>query len=93
MRLNIAPEGVAITKRFFLTLDTLITKRKLRGMKTFTDKYNINYWNLSSLKKEPERRILKVEWLAHLVNDYEVNANWLLCGRGNMFTSSKNIDL
>ena len=62
-------------------------------MKTFTDRYNINYWNLSTLRKEPDRRLLKPEWLSHLVQDYQVNANWLLIGVGNMFTNSKNIEL
>lgn len=93
MRINITPEGIAITKRFFLALDTLQMRRELRGMKTFTDRYNINYWNLSTLKKEPERRFLKPEWLSHLVQDYGVNANWLLIGVGNMFTKSKSIEL
>lgn len=93
MRINITPEGIAITRRFFLALDTLQMRRGLRGMKTFTDRYNINYWNLSTLKKEPERRLLKPEWLSHLVQDYGVNANWLLIGVGNMFANSKNIEL
>ena len=93
MRINISQEGVAITKRFFLAIETLQMQRRLRGMKTFTDRYNINYWNLSTLRKEPDRRFLKPEWLSHLVQDYQVNANWLLIGVGNMFTNSKNIEL
>lgn len=90
MRLKITPEGIAITKRFFLAIDTLQVMRKIRGLKTFTDKYGINYWNMSTLRKEPERRFLKPEWLSHLVNDYGVNAKWLLIGVGNMFVNSPN---
>lgn len=90
MKINITPEGAAITKRFFLALDTLQIKRSIRGLKTFTDRYDINYWNMNTLKKEPERRVLKAEWLAHLVRDYGVNAEWLLLGVGNMFIDSQN---
>lgn len=90
MRMKITPEGIAITKRFFLAIDTLQVMRKIRGLKTFTDKYGINYWNMSTLRKEPERRFLKPEWLSHLVNDYGVNAKWLLVGVGNMFVNSPN---
>lgn len=93
MRMKITPEGIAITKRFFLAIDTLQVMRKIRGLKTFTDKYGINYWNMSTLRKEPERRFLKPEWLSHLVHDYGVNAKWLLLGVGNMFSNSKNIEL
>lgn len=93
MRINITPEGIAITKRFFLAIDTLQVMRKIRGLKTFTDKYDINYWNMSTLRKEPERRFLKPEWLSHLVNDYGVNAKWLLVGVGNMFVNSPNNEL
>ena len=93
MRINISPEGDTKKKRFFLAIETLQMQRRLRGMKTFTDRYNINYWNLSTLRKEPDRRFLKPEWLSHLVQDYQVNANWLLIGVGNMFTNSKNIEL
>ena len=85
MRLTMTPEGIAITRRFFLALDTLRMTKAIRGMKTFTDRYGINYWNLSTLRKEPEKRILKSEWLAYLVNDYNINAVWLLTGKGNIF--------
>lgn len=93
MRMKITPEGIAITKRFFLAIDTLQVMRKIRGLKTFTDKYGINYWNMSTLRKEPEHRFLKPEWLSHLVNDYGVNAKWLLVGVGNMFVNSPNNEL
>ena len=89
MIIKISPEGVAITKRFFLALDTLQMQRKIRGLKTFTDKYGINYWNMSTLRQEPERRVLKSEWLSFLSRDFDVSAEWLLCGTGTMFKSSK----
>lgn len=88
MIIKISAEGVAITKRFFLALDTLRMQRKIRGLKTITTKYGINYWNLSTVRKEPEKRLLKSEYLSFLVRDYDVSAEWLLCGRGGMFTES-----
>lgn len=85
MIIKITPTGMAIAKRFALTLDVLINQRKLRGIKTFTDAHDINYWNFSTFLKEPTKRVLKTEWLAYLVQDYNVNADWLLTGVGNMF--------
>lgn len=90
MMLNIAPTGAAITKRFFLVLDVAIAQRRIRGLKTFTDRHGINYWNFSTLKKDQNKRMLKPEWLAYLVEDFGVNAEWLLTGVGSMFKTLNN---
>lgn len=90
MILKISPTGAAITKRFFFVIDVLVNQRKLRGMKTFTDLYNINYWNLSTLRKDQDKRMLKPEWLAYMVQDFNVNAEWLLTGVGSMFKTPNN---
>lgn len=85
MKVTITDEGLNITKRFFLALDTLQIKKEIRGVKSFTDRYGLNYWNFSTIRKEPEKRIIKTEWLAYLVSDYNVSAEWLLLGTGSMF--------
>lgn len=92
MKLQISNEGVAITKRFFLAIDVLISKRELRGLQSFTKMYGLNYWNICTLKKEPSHRILKTEYLAYLVNDFGISGDWLLTGAGSMFKES-NISL
>lgn len=86
--MNISPDGIAITKRFFLALDVLITQKRIRGLNTFTTKYDMNYWNLCTLRKDPNIRVLKPECLSYLVRDFDVSAEWLLTGSGSMFTIS-----
>ena len=87
--MNVSTEGIAITTRFFLVIDNLINKRKIRGLKTFTDKYQLNYWNVWTVKNEPDKHFLKPEWLSILVADYNVSATYLLTGVGVMFNDSK----
>lgn len=90
MIINIAPEAVAITKRFFMALETLQMQRKIRGLRTFTEKYGLNYWNFYTLKSEPEHRVMKAEYLTYIVRDFGVSADWLLLGVGDMFKESKD---
>lgn len=78
-------DSAAIVRRFFLALDTLKDTKVIHGLTNFTEEHGINRRNLYQLRKNPERRILQVSWLAYLVNDYGVNAQWLLTGRGNIF--------
>lgn len=85
--MTIQPEGVAITKRFFEAIDTLCSMRRMRGLQSFTRTYNINRWNLITVKNDPEGHILKTECLSYLVRDYGVSSDWLLLGEGDMFKS------
>ncbi len=84
--MNISKEGIAITKRFFEAIDILKAQKKIRGLQTLTREYNINRWNLITVKKEPEIRVLKPEWIVYLVRDYGISANWILLGTGSMFS-------
>ncbi len=82
-------ESQQIIKRFFEVLYVLKDRRIIRGKKTFTERYNINRWNLNTLEKNPERDIFQTAWLTYLVRDYGVSATWLLTGIGDMFVKAK----
>lgn len=84
--MNEPRECIEITKRFFEALDMLKTQKRIRGMKTFTREYGENYWNFYTCRKEGLR--IKQEWLTYLVRDYDVSAQWLLTGKGGMFTKT-----
>jgi len=82
--MNISNDGIAITKRFFEAIECLRKTKKIRGLQTFTRSHNMNYWNTCTVRNQPDKSVLKPEWLAWLVQDYSISALWLLTGEGEM---------
>lgn len=83
--MDISPEGIAVTKRFFEAIDMLKAQKRMRGLLTFTKAHDINYWNINTVRNQPEVSVLKPEWITYLVLDYGISADWLITGRGGMF--------
>lgn len=77
-------EHSAIVGRFFEALEWLKTSRRIRGVKTFTDRYGIHRRSLMRLKVTPCTNDFKAVWLTYLVRDFGINATWLLTGEGRM---------
>lgn len=76
---------VQINQRFFQALEHVISLGLIRGVQTFTREHNIDRRNLLRVKKEPTDNSLNIEWIYHLVNDFNISADWVLTGKGSMF--------
>ena len=84
--LNISETDRAIADRFFMAIDYLKRQRTIRGLQTFTREHGWNYGNFCTMKNNRNIRSMKPEYLACLAADYGVSCEWLLLGRGEMFT-------
>lgn len=73
-----------IVGRFFEALDWLKASRRIRGVKTFTDRYGIHRRSLQRLRETPGTNDFKAAWLTYLVVDFGISAQWLLTGEGPM---------
>lgn len=79
------PDSITVVSRFFEALRRLKADRRIRGKKTFTDRYAINRWNFNTCEKQPERDIFQPAWLMYLARDYGVSPAWLLTGEGDFY--------
>lgn len=80
-----------IIKRFFEAVYHLKSLHIIRGKQTFTNRFGINRWNFNSLEKDMSRDIFQTAWLAYLVDEYDVSAEWLLTGRGEIMSRKRKI--
>lgn len=83
------PDSQKIISRFFQALYFLKSQRVIRGKQTFTTKFEINRWNMNTLEKDMTRDIFQPAWLTYLVEEYNISAEWLLTGRGDIMGRSK----
>ncbi len=82
--MNEPQECLDITQRFFEALDLIKEQKRIRGLKTFSDKYDVNSWDFNTWRKKRPR--IRQEWLTYLVRDFDVSALWLLTGEGPVFS-------
>lgn len=83
------PESIKVIERFYLAINELIAMKRIRGKKTFAEKYGINRGNFSRVSAVPESDMFQVSWLTFIVQDFNVSPEWLLTGRGEMFKIPK----
>ena len=82
--MNISSEGQDITRRFFEALQMLKERKVIRGVHTFTKDNGIDYRNFVAVRKEPNIRVLKPEWIFYL-SKYHISPDWIITGRGGAF--------
>ncbi len=79
------PDSQKILERFFQAVDILIQVKAIRGINTFTTKYNIDRRNFLGNKKDLSRQFFQPAWLYYLNRDYGVSLEWLINDVGKVF--------
>ncbi len=92
---NIRPEIISIQRRFFEVLDVLINTKQCGGLQPFCEKHNLNRVKYSNIRTELRKpaenakptnyKVIDLDALTYICNDYNVSPDWLLFGRGGMF--------
>ena len=85
----VSETGQQITARFFEAAEELISQKKLRGVQTLAKEIGVEGSRFRVVRRQPETYVLKPEWMHYLVTTYGVSADWLITGRGEMFSGAK----
>ena len=83
--MNITQDGINITSRFFQAIEILRSEKRIRGLKTFTERHGLNRWNMTTLRDDPSGRYLQPEWIAWLCKDYNISLEWIIYGTGSFY--------
>jgi len=84
--------GQQIIMRFYLAVNELINRKVIKGLATFTKKYDIDRRNFKLQGLEPERKQFDVGWIHYIVKDYGINLEWIMFGKGNMFKADDKME-
>ena len=57
----------------------------------FCTKYNIDYGNFSRALREYQNHSLDPAWIAALVLEFDLSADWILTGRGDIKSKETNV--
>lgn len=79
---------IEVVARFFSALDKLKDDKAIRGLQTFTKRYELNRRNVQFVRANPTSGMFKAGWLALLVQDYGVAPAWLLTGEGDFYATN-----
>lgn len=95
MKKSINPQAIEIQRRFFQALELAIDSGLINGLKGFCENHSLNrvkYCNIKmelnkslSERKETNYKIIDLDALTYICNDFKVSPEWLLLGRGKMF--------
>ena len=100
---QVRQKSVEIQERFFYAIDLLLQSRKIKSLTAFCNQYGLlmhRYSNIRTSLRSPEKtnvensgrnyKFIDLDAIAYLVEDYGISPEWILTGKGGMFTKKGN---
>lgn len=81
---EIPKAAIDINERFFHAVDYLVETRRIRGLKTLSNLWDVSRFALTWSKNHPEEKRLKLEYIYYIARDFNISLNWLFFGKGEM---------
>ena len=78
-----------IKSRFYQAFVKLLELGEIKGRQTYCNLYGIDKRNFYAQEKDMSLHRMQLYWLVPMVKEYNVSADWLLTGRGSMFSAER----
>jgi hypothetical protein len=92
MKKSINPQAIEIQKRFFEALEMAIQDKAITGLQGFCKDHQLNrvkYQRIRVALQNPNAnqmyKIIDLDALSYICNDFNISAEWLLLGKEPMF--------
>lgn len=92
---NVSAIADGVNRRFFEAIEALIAVGRLRSLHAFCKEFKLNdpryremrftYGVAPNHAKTSRYKLVEIEAIFHLCNSYDINAEWMLLGKGKMF--------
>mgnify|MGYP000058238063 FL=1 len=79
------PINIEVTIRFYEAVNFLIGNGKIRGKQTYCNLAGIDKRAYYRQESDKEASLIQFFWIIPLVTEFNINAKWLLTGKGSMF--------
>lgn len=79
------PINIGVTIRFYEAVNFLIENGKIRGKQTYCNLAGIDKRAYYRQESDNEASLIQFFWIIPLVTEFNINAKWLLTGKGGMF--------
>jgi hypothetical protein len=90
---QISPAANAIQRRVLKVIDDLIRTKRMGSLSSWCEGHDLNRVKYSNLRSSymtgsssAKYKIIDVDVLTYLVQDFGVSASWLIPGSGNEYT-------
>ena len=79
------PINIGVKIRFYEAVNFLIENGKIRGKQTYCNLAGIDKRAYYRQESDNEASLIQFFWIIPLVTEFNINAKWLLTGKGGMF--------
>lgn len=83
------PINIGVTSRFYEAVNFLIENGKIRGKQTYCNLAGIDKRTYYRQESDNGASLIQFFWIIPLVTEFNINAKWLLTGKGGMFEKEK----
>ncbi len=82
--------SLRVMERFFQAFEICRETKRIKSVTDFCRANRIDKAHFYTQRKDPSKGFFQVGWIVPLVEDCNISAHWIMTGRGEIFTKTKD---